>query len=285
MIDPRLITFLTLCKEKNYGRTGDLLNISQPAVTQHIQYLEREYKCKLFTYENKKLSITKEAEILKSFAENIIYQEKVMLEQMKQNPITYLKVGATKTIGEFVICNQVQKFLQAKGNEIYIEVDNTEKLLEKLESGELDFALIEGYFDKNRFQSDLYRKEKFVGICGKEHAFANKAVSFSDLFKEHLYLREGGSGTRKILEINLLNNNHDINQFKKITTIGNFGLLFDLVFKGGGVTFAYESILEKNPQLSAFSLDGIEIFGEFNYVYLDNPESKKRVAIFKEFEK
>ena len=40
MLDNRTITFLTVCKEMNYTRAAEKLNISQPAVSQHIQYME-----------------------------------------------------------------------------------------------------------------------------------------------------------------------------------------------------------------------------------------------------
>ncbi len=55
MIDGRAFTFLELCNVMNYHKTAQNLNMTQPAVTQHIKYLERLYGCKLFEYTNKKL--------------------------------------------------------------------------------------------------------------------------------------------------------------------------------------------------------------------------------------
>ena len=40
MLDHRLYTFLTLCETGNYTKTAEKLNMTQPAVTQHIQFLE-----------------------------------------------------------------------------------------------------------------------------------------------------------------------------------------------------------------------------------------------------
>ena len=48
MLDFRLNTFLTLCDTMNYRRAAEILNVTQPSVTQHIQYLERYYDCDLF---------------------------------------------------------------------------------------------------------------------------------------------------------------------------------------------------------------------------------------------
>ena len=48
MLDFRMDTFLALCRTMNYTRAAEELNITQPAVTQHIQYLQRHYGVKLF---------------------------------------------------------------------------------------------------------------------------------------------------------------------------------------------------------------------------------------------
>ena len=48
MLDFRIETFLMVCQYMNYTRAAEALNITQPAVSQHIRYLEEEYHAKLF---------------------------------------------------------------------------------------------------------------------------------------------------------------------------------------------------------------------------------------------
>ena len=66
-------------------------------------------------------------------------------------------IGATKTIGEYVITDKIAEYLKTPTNNILIEIDNTNRLLSKLQKGELDFALIEGFFDRNEFGSEIYK--------------------------------------------------------------------------------------------------------------------------------
>lgn len=54
MLDFRIDTFITACKHFNFTKTAEELNITQPAVSQHIKYLEKHYQCKLFIYQGKK---------------------------------------------------------------------------------------------------------------------------------------------------------------------------------------------------------------------------------------
>ena len=56
MQDFRVKTFLTVCRTLNYTRAAEELALTQPAVSQHITYLEREYGAKLFTYHRKSWS-------------------------------------------------------------------------------------------------------------------------------------------------------------------------------------------------------------------------------------
>ena len=61
-------TFLAVCQYMNYTRAAEALNITQPAVSQHIRWLEEQYEAPLFTYANKRLSLTREGELLRSMA-------------------------------------------------------------------------------------------------------------------------------------------------------------------------------------------------------------------------
>ena len=58
MQDFRMSTFLSVCRTLNYTRSAAELNITQPAVSQHIAYLEKAYGAKLLSYRGKKLALT-----------------------------------------------------------------------------------------------------------------------------------------------------------------------------------------------------------------------------------
>ena len=58
MLDYRYKTFLTLIEEGSYTKAAKKLNITQPAVTQHIQHLQEELGVQLFLLEGKQLLVT-----------------------------------------------------------------------------------------------------------------------------------------------------------------------------------------------------------------------------------
>ena len=280
MLDYRVLTFLTLYDEMNYRRTAEKLNMTQPGVTQHIHYLENYYGVKLFEYDGRTLSKTKQAEQLKRHFESVRAEEISLKEDFVQADRLHLRVGATKTIGEFVIVPEVRKFLLHGNHCLDLVVDNTENLLAMLSRGELDFAVIEGVFDKERYPHHLFRKERFVGICGRHHPFAGQTVSLAEIFREGLIVRERGSGTRRLLEQAIADRGYSLDSFHSCSSISNFSVICELVAKNGAITFAYEPIANSWDDLATFTVDGMKIQGEFNFVYTNEKVAKSKIELF-----
>ncbi len=276
-------TFLALCETMNYRQAAERLHITQPAVTQHIQYLEAYYGCKLFSYDGRKLTKTEQAELLERGAHAMNYQEERLREDLSLRRGPSLTIGATKTIGEFALDEHVSRYLDVPGNRLSVDVDNTARILERLNRGKLDFAIVEGYYSRSEYGDRLYRKEPFVGLCARDHPLAGRAVTLEELWGEDLLLREKGSGTREILEHFLNERNHVITDFARVTCIGNLGLMERLLERRKGITFAYAAAASGNGRLAQFFVEGWELQREFNYVFLRNTGAEALVELFESY--
>ena len=159
-------------------------------------------------------------------------------------------------------------------------MDNTERLLRLLEENELDFAVVEGFFDKASFDSILLRREPFVGICRKDHPFAGREVTMDELLKETIIHREDGSGTRAILEQELRGYNESLMRFQRHICISSFNIILDLVKQGFGVSFVYNILADSDPALAKFSIRGESVVREFNVVYLKYADMEEKIRLF-----
>lgn len=269
MLDYRVYTFLTLFKELNYRRCATKLNMTQPGVTQHIQFLEKYYGTKLFVYEGRTLSPTEDAITLHKFLTKVLAKEKALPEIFNHGGQVHIRIGATKTIGDFVILSELEKFIENKKNSIDLTIDNTKILLEMLIDLEIDFALIEGSFDKTQYDYHLYKKEKVVGICSKKHPFANKSIPFEDIFKETLFIREEGSGTRGLMEDVLSSKGYSLQNFERTMAVSSFAAIKKFVSDNKGITFAYEPVTKSDESLASFEIENMPVVREFNFVYLN----------------
>jgi len=274
LLDFRHETFLALCEIKNYTKTAEHLHMTQPAVTQHIQYLEKMYGGKLFHYKNKRLTLSDKGKKLRQFITHVAADSHHFIRNMHHPTQSQpsLVFGATLSIGEYVMPDVLAKMLNDNPKRhVHMEVGNTEVLLDKLWKGKLDFVLLEGIFDKSKYHSELFHREKFIPVCAPDSEFARRPCTFSDILHATLVLREKGSGTRDVLENLLEQHNYSIASFKTTIEIGNMTAIKKLVQRDLGISFMYEMVAKEDIRkgnLATIPLKGFDVSREFNFVFL-----------------
>ncbi len=282
-MDRKLETFLTLCKTMNYRATAEELHLTQPAITKQIQALEVEYGAKLFTYDGRKLEKTDKGQLLQRYAASLAYNYEELRMAMQEKNRLHLRVGATKTIGDYVIGPAVMRYLRNPEHELSLTVDNTHHLLQMLDENQMDFAIIEGIFDKTRYDYQLYRNEAFYCICtaGKKiKRSGKKKVEIEDILGETIFVREQGSGTRRLFERDLESLGYGIDSFARVIELNSFQLIRQAVREGLGISFVYDSVAKDDEDLQHFEVTGINTHHEFNVVYLPNTAAKDHAMQF-----
>lgn len=268
VVDYRIRTFLTLYEVMNYRRAAERLQMSQPAVTQQMHALEREYGCRLFVYDGRRLHRTPQADRLAEYARVAVYNDQRMRRELTRPAVKAVRLGATKTIGEFVVAGDLCRFLRRADRTLEVTVDNTATLLAMLEAERLDFALVEGAFDKSRYAWRAYAKAPFVGMCQRSHPFAGRTVRCGQLADQSVILREEGSGTRAIFENALREAGCSLENLGRVICVSDFSLIVRMVGENLGVSFAYSAVCAGRRDIATFRLEGLRETGEFNFVYL-----------------
>ena len=279
-MDPKLHTFLTLCQTMNYRLAAERLHLSQPAVTKQIQSLEQALQTKLFLYDGHTLHKTEKCLLLERYAISQQYQFQELQLAIADKKRLKLRVGATKTIGDYVLIDAIKDYLRDPGHELSLVVDNTKHLLQMLDENRLDFAVIEGTFSKTKYDSYLLRMEPFVGICAKNSPLSGKHLTIEDLLKETIIVREEGSGTRRIFEERLTASGYGLNDFSREVSISSFVSIKALVAVGVGISFLYRSVVADAGDIGTFTIDGITEPHPFHVVYTRNTNAKNYAEQF-----
>ena len=259
MIDQRIETFLCVCEYMNYTKASQTLHITQPAVSQHIRFLEERYNTKLFTYQDRKLSLTKAGKVLLETMTVIRNDEEMMIKLMHDQPSTFhLTFGVTLTVGEYALAKPLSLFLK-KHPEINMHIlyGNAKQILEKLEKGEIHFALIEGYYPSKKYEQLHYYTDNFVCVCAKNHKFAHKVIRIEDLLDERIFLREKGAGTRDLLDSYLKTYNLTYSDFKNYVEVESISSIISLLKNDCGIAFIYR--LAAKEELASGALKEVNI--------------------------
>lgn len=273
-MDQKLYTFLTLCQTMNYRLAAERLHLSQPAVTKQIQSLEQSLQTKLFYYDGHVLHKTENCLLLERYAISQQYQFEELQLAMADKKRRKLRIGATKTIGDYVLIDAIKEYLISPEHELSLVVDNTKHLLQMLDENQLDFAVIEGCFSKTKYDSYLLRMEPFVGICARSSPLCGKNVTMEELLKETIIVREDGSGTRRIFEERLNAGGYELNDFCRSVSISSFVSIKALVASGIGISFLYHSVVSKERDIGTFSVAGITEPHAFHVVYTRNTNAR-----------
>ena len=272
MLDFRIQTFLTVCQTMNFTRAAQLLHITQPAVSQHIRALEEQYAARLFRYEGRQLTLTPAGKLFYQAAATMHHDARRLRESIRQlADRQVLCFGATLTIGQYVIPGPLTRLLEREsGLRLRMVVDNTAQLLDLLDRGEIDFALVEGFFPKRAYDSLVYRREPYLAVCAPDYRCARAIDRLDDLTGERLLIREPGSGTREVLERTLEEHNLTLDDFDRLVELGSLEAIKTLARQGAGVAFLYRAAAERElaeGTLRELSVPGLPICHDFSFLW------------------
>lgn len=274
MLDFRVATFLCVCQTMNFTQAAKALNITQPAVSQHIRFLEEAYQVRLFHYENKKLSLTPAGWALYKRLTALKNDEQALRAELhsRVTEIEEISLGVTMTVGEYAIIEPLAIMLRRHPERnIRLRFGNTTQLLQMLSEGTIQMALVEGYYPKEQYAHRRYSTEDYIGVCATSHVFPHgEPRTFSDLLGERLLVREEGSGTRNILERNLALRGMKIEHFIHFTEVGNMHTIIGLLCRDCGISFLYKTAVEHelaNHKLREIPLIDFSMQHDFDFIW------------------
>jgi DNA-binding transcriptional LysR family regulator len=145
----QLRAFLQVATARHFGRAAATLNITQPALTQRIQALERELGVQLLTRSAREVRLTPAGDVLLPYANSLVQVEDRALRDLADNAagrhgrlrVAYLLHGDVTTQGKIV------SEFRRRYPEVAVEttMGNSRLNLDLLQSGAVDIAFIGPY--------------------------------------------------------------------------------------------------------------------------------------------
>jgi DNA-binding transcriptional LysR family regulator len=282
MLDVKIFTFIKVVQLRSYTKAANALNLTQPAVTQHIRKLEEYYGCNLIDIQGKSVHLTSGGKALYNYAKFQLANEDQLINTLKSIE-TPLKIGATLSIADYYLPSYLNFYMLNQEELFSVTVKNTKLIIDMLLNNELYCAFIEGIFDKSLFHYREFCNTKFLPVAQKGHPLEGEKSTLTDLHKFPLILRESGSGTREIFENYLYQNNDSIHSFSKIYEISSFSLIKKVLYNTNAISFMYEEVAKeevKRGELCYLSLQDYYIKRPLYFIYPMNSLMKEKIESF-----
>lgn len=217
----KLNIFYQTATTLNMTAAAKILYISQPSVSQAIKEIEEEIGTPLFERIGKKLYLTYEGEIFLGCVRrmlNLYEDTNIKINNLINNKKGKIKIGASTTIGLYLLPNLVKSFVKEHGDiELSVIIESTSIIENLILENKVDFAFIEGTVFSDEIRKETLWQDEIVFICSKDSPLSKETIVNGNLLKtQKLIMREQGSGTRETIEAFLSKNNIDYTIFMEL---------------------------------------------------------------------
>lgn len=183
--------FIAIAREQSILAAAESLHLSQPTLSRQIKDMEEELGKQLFIRGSRKITLTEEGMILRKRAEEILD-----LVQKTENEITLsdlicgdIFIGTGETDGVRFIAKSA-KMLKEQYPDIHYHIVSGDSvdIIEKLDRGLIDFAVLVGNVDISKYNyMKLPIKDMWGVLMKKDSSLAQKeCITPQDLWEKPL---------------------------------------------------------------------------------------------------
>lgn len=206
----RMRCFLAAAEFNSITRAAEYMNITQPAMSFQIKELEKELGIKVFSRENKSLSLTLAGGVLKSGFTQLMQSYSNIVDTAKtvSGSRNRLTVGYHGPIDWAGVPEFVSDFSKAHDNaEIILHQQNWRELAEFLKSGAIDVAFLsveEVPAGKDFSSVHLFTESTGFAVSPRHRLAGKPSVTIDDIRDETVFMNNHASASMDVIVRRLL---------------------------------------------------------------------------------
>lgn len=200
--------FATVVEHKSFSRAAEALDVSQPAVSKAVRELESQLDVVLLDRGGRSFQLSEPGRVLYEYAIGIFAMERAAEDavqsfyEMERGTLT---IGASTTIATYWLPPFIADFSRENPKvDVKLLSGNTQTVAQWLLDCAVDVALVEGPVIDERLESRVWRHEHMVIVAPRNLHEGDRTVEPSALSGATWILREPGSGSREVVERELV---------------------------------------------------------------------------------
>ena len=197
----QLKAFHAVAAAGGFSKAAERLNLTQPAISDHIRKLEEAYGAELFIRGRGGVALSDVARKLYAITERMFEAESeavALLNRARRLEEGSLTMGADAA-GH--VLPLIRRFREKNPKvKVKVTAGNSTELLKKLDSFMIDFAVVGERPATSSYTSRLLREDGIVAFVAASHPLAaREEITLADFMRFPIVLREEGSTTRTLL--------------------------------------------------------------------------------------
>jgi len=237
---PHLVTFSTAAELGTFTGAGKVLGLTQAAVSQRIQVLEKFLKKSLFDRRGGRVSLTDTGHQLYVYAQRIndLHREARTDITGYEPPLTgELEIAASSVPGEHLLPILLSGFGRKYPLlRVRATVSDSLAVVGQVERGEVNIGLVGRKVEKPYLEFRHLASDRMVLVAPPGHPLIRKKKVTADQLSAHpLVLREAGSGLRHCFEDALERVGRSLAELRVTLELGSNEAIKEAVQRGVGV--------------------------------------------------
>lgn len=194
----KLEVFVNLSQTLNYTQTAEEMFTTQGNISKQIQALEKELGTELFLRAHRKITLTKQGEVILPYAKNILneYQQlTIKLDEVQTAESLKIELHTIPTMPNYRSFSLITNFLQNHPKfQLQLQEEESYNLITSLKTGqcEMIFARTFDFYDDSIEKIDM-ETDKFVAVLPKSHPLAQAKQLDLKKLKDERFLILGPS--------------------------------------------------------------------------------------------
>jgi len=234
--------FAVAAETENFSETARRLHLSQPAVSQRINSLERQLGLRLFQRSGRGVALTSAGRILLPMAHELMDTIRRIEETMwsLEDEITgHIIIGCTTTAGKYALPLLAAAFNKEYPNvRVTIEMCRAGSPVEPLLAREVHVGVSDVKIVHRDLECQPFFTDRLILIVPDTHPFAQHlSIQPGDLLDQPFILREEGCSTCQMIEGSLGQHGMGLDQLRVVMSVGNSEAIEMAVEHGLGIAF------------------------------------------------
>lgn len=262
-----LRVFLAAAEERNFSRAAERLHMSQSAVSQSVQALERAYNVELFTRRGRSIVLSEAGEAILPIVREVLRSIRLLEDSLHEvnNQIGgELLIGCSTSAGKYLMPPLLSMFQQQyPAVHPRVKIFGREEVIARLLNQMIPFGVASKQFEHRDLESMPLFNDHICLIVPSNHPWAKYGrATADDLLDQKIIMREETSGTCETVVEALKGLGITPDMLNVVMELGNPEAIEMAVERGVGIAFISEMVAARGLALGRVKkveLEGLDL--------------------------